>query len=228
MKHADVHAELGDYLEGDLTLDRRALVDAHLDACPECAGRLRQLRATVDALRSLGDEEPSPGFAEGVMARIAAGEGRPSPFVRMMLRIPPPLRGRLAPPLVALASAAIVLVWLRAPEPVVVPSPTASTLAQAIREGGPAGAPAAEDEAEAPAGPKVRPDDLDAALRSPSAWLKAIESLDPTSRGHVLASLAQRSGSTERLHALAQQVRGLSDPGAAEIASEIEGLLPAR
>ncbi len=37
MTHAEVRARLGDYIEGDLPLARRALVDAHLEACADCA-----------------------------------------------------------------------------------------------------------------------------------------------------------------------------------------------
>lgn len=232
MNHAEVHAELGDYLEGDLPLERRALVDAHLDACPGCAGRLRELRATVDALRTLGDAEPPPGFADLVMARIAAGEGRPSAFTRLLQRTPPVLRGRLAPPLLALASAAIVLVWLRVPAELQVPGvavqpPSEESLKQAIREGGPAGAPAVlEEEEEPPVGPKVSAAALDDALRSPATWLQQMRALDPEARRKALLLLAQPAGDRERLRRLATEVRGLSDPAATEMAAELEKLSP--
>ena len=42
MNHAVVTEHLADYLEGDLALDLRALVDAHLDGCPECALEVRR------------------------------------------------------------------------------------------------------------------------------------------------------------------------------------------
>ena len=233
MNHAEVHAELGDYLEGDLPLERRALVDAHLDGCPGCAGRLAELRATVDALRTLGDVEPPPGFADRVMARIAAGEGRPSAFTRLLQRTPPVLRGRLAPPLLALASAAIVLVWLRVPAElqspdVAVPRPSAESLEKAIRDGGLAGAPAVMDEdEEKPVGPKVSAAALDDALRSPGTWLQQMLALDPEARRKALLLLAQPAGDHERLRRLALEVRALPDPAATEMAAELEKLSPA-
>lgn len=41
---------LTDYLEGVLSPDEMAAVDAHLDECPACRAYLDQLRATIDAL----------------------------------------------------------------------------------------------------------------------------------------------------------------------------------
>ncbi len=45
MNHADVRNRMADYLEGDLSLDRRAVFDAHLDGCAECRSEMEELRA---------------------------------------------------------------------------------------------------------------------------------------------------------------------------------------
>jgi len=79
--HMRARRLLGDYLEGDLDLARRARVDAHLAECEECAREVRELRQTVSMLRGLPVEAP-PALADAVMARIAAGEARPSRWVR--------------------------------------------------------------------------------------------------------------------------------------------------
>lgn len=226
MRHSEVHSDLGDYLEGDLPLDRRALVDAHLDSCDACAGRLHELRATVDALRTLGEVAPPPDLARAVMARIAAGEGRPPWAVRLARRVPAPLRGRLVAPVVALASAAVVAVWLRAPanptiEPVV-PAPTAQSLADAIERSGRFGAAAEDVDEEAVVGPRAAADELSRALGSPSAWLGTAAALEPRARGELLAMLAKAPGSAEGLRSLAAELRRLSDPRAPAIADEID------
>ncbi len=76
MNHADIQKHMADYLEGDLSLDRRALLDAHLDECEACARELAGMRATIALLRSLPDPEIPAGLADNVMRRVRAGEGR--------------------------------------------------------------------------------------------------------------------------------------------------------
>ncbi|MCA9511315.1 MAG: zf-HC2 domain-containing protein [Myxococcales bacterium] len=78
MNHADVRSRLPEYLEGDLSLDRRALVDAHLDGCDSCTAELDELRTTIHLLRSLPDVEPPPQLVADVMRRIRLGEATPS------------------------------------------------------------------------------------------------------------------------------------------------------
>lgn len=74
MNHSDVQTRMADYLDGELALDERALVDAHMDACESCAGDLSELHATIALLRSLPTPEPPPDLADNVIARIRAGE----------------------------------------------------------------------------------------------------------------------------------------------------------
>lgn len=76
MNHQEVRKLMGEYLQGDLTLRQRALLDAHLDGCVACAEDLRSLRATVDLLRELPGPEVPPHLTDRVFARIQDGEGR--------------------------------------------------------------------------------------------------------------------------------------------------------
>ena len=48
---------LTEFMEGDLTPGRIREPEAHLAACPACAGFLDSLRKTRDAARSLGARE---------------------------------------------------------------------------------------------------------------------------------------------------------------------------
>ena len=94
MKHGEVRDRLGPYLEGDLPLQQRALVDAHLDACASCAEELKELRGTIGLLHSLPELEPPPGLARSVIARIQAGEGQPTHWVRVLDGLDGLLRSR--------------------------------------------------------------------------------------------------------------------------------------
>jgi hypothetical protein len=76
MNHQEVRERLGQYLEGDMALGQRALLDAHLDGCEACTEEVRLLRATVRLLRDLPAPEAPRHLAERVVARIQDGEGR--------------------------------------------------------------------------------------------------------------------------------------------------------
>jgi len=78
LNHSDVHKRMADYLEGDLSLDRRAVFDAHLDACAECRAEMEELRAISHVLSRLPDVEPPPNLTSDVMRRIRLGEAAPT------------------------------------------------------------------------------------------------------------------------------------------------------
>jgi hypothetical protein len=82
---AHVLDRLSDHLEGDLTPEEFARVDAHLAECDACARELGELRETVALLRGLPDPVPSPRLSADVMQRIA-DEGAPSGRVIELFR----------------------------------------------------------------------------------------------------------------------------------------------
>jgi hypothetical protein len=228
MTHAEVRARLGDYMEGDLPLARRALVDAHLESCTECATRLQQLRITVDAVRALENPEPPPQLAAAVLARIAAGEGRPNTLERFAARFSWLASGRRATPAIAAAAAAVLLVWLYAPRqgPVAVP-PLQDQLSQ---QGDLIGASAAD-----PAGPAAAPargadeaaaqrDDFERARRDPDWLLQTVAAQGEPGRSAWLAALARQAGSHEELMELAQKLRQLPGEEASRLADTLTDL----
>jgi hypothetical protein len=109
VNHAVVTEHLADYLEGDLALDLRALVDAHLDGCPACALEVREMQQTIRLLRALPEPEPPPMIAANVMRRIRAGETRPSVFERIQRVLGGVLEPSFVLPASALAVAALVI-----------------------------------------------------------------------------------------------------------------------
>lgn len=107
MNHAVVTEHLADYLEGDLALDLRALVDAHLDGCEICANEVREMQQTIRLLRALPDPEPPPMIAANVMRRIRAGETQPSLLERIQRGL-----GSILEPSFVLPAAAMAIVAL--------------------------------------------------------------------------------------------------------------------
>lgn len=109
MNHAVVTEYLADYLEGDLALDKRALVDAHLDLCGECAQEVAEMQQTIRLLRALPEPEVPPMIAANVMRRIRAGEADPSFFERVQRALGQVLDPSFVLPAAGLAAAALVV-----------------------------------------------------------------------------------------------------------------------
>lgn len=115
MKHADAKKQLADYMEGDLTLEQRARVDAHLDGCEDCAREVAELEQTIRLLRSLPEPETPPMIAANVMRRIRAGETEPGFFERMRRAFASVLEPSFMLPASAVAAAALVVVIVQDP-----------------------------------------------------------------------------------------------------------------
>ena len=113
MNHAVVTEHLADYLEGDLALDLRALVDAHLDTCKSCGQEVREMQQTIRLLRALPEPETPPMIAANVMRRIRAGETRPSLLERIQRVIGGVLEPSFVLPASAIAVAALVIVAIQ-------------------------------------------------------------------------------------------------------------------
>ncbi len=111
MKKADIESRMADYLEGDLPLEDRALFDAHLDANPEAAREVDELRRTIDMLRSLPDPEPPAGLVGNVMREIRLQETNRSWWQRLSTALSPGGAPQWAVPMLA-AAALVVLAIL--------------------------------------------------------------------------------------------------------------------
>jgi len=115
VNHTYVKKHLADYLEGDLALDDRAHVDAHLDHCEECAQEVTGMQQTIRLLRLLPEPQTPPMIAANVMRRIRAGENRPG-FVRRILGgFGAILEPSFMLPASAVAAAALVVMVVQGP-----------------------------------------------------------------------------------------------------------------
>jgi len=87
MNHEELRERLSAYLDADLDASERARVEEHLTDCPDCRREYRELRHMVDLLRGLPEVDPPPDLADGVIARLRSGEGRPGLLARCQARI---------------------------------------------------------------------------------------------------------------------------------------------
>ena len=96
---------MANYLDGELSLEARALFDSHLDQCEACSRELAEMRDTIRLLRTLPSEEPPATLVSDVMARIAEGEGQANWLGRTLDQLSRYLVPRVAIPATAMAAA---------------------------------------------------------------------------------------------------------------------------
>lgn len=73
MTELNLHPEperLEAYIEGTLEDAELAVLESHLVSCPRCQAELEEWRGLFTALDALPELEPSPGFADRVMASV--------------------------------------------------------------------------------------------------------------------------------------------------------------
>ena len=109
MNHADIKKHLAAYLEGELPIDDRALVDAHLDACDLCAGEVEEMLQTIRLLRTLPEPEIPPMITANVMRRIRSGESQLGFFGRIARALGAVFEPAFVLPASAIAAAALVV-----------------------------------------------------------------------------------------------------------------------
>jgi predicted anti-sigma-YlaC factor YlaD len=59
---------VSDYLEGAVSPDRRAEIDAHLASCEGCTAYLEQMRTTIRLSGMLGEDQIPPELKEPLLA----------------------------------------------------------------------------------------------------------------------------------------------------------------
>lgn len=111
MNHSDIQALMADYLEGGLSLGKRALFDGHLDGCEACATELVEMRRTIGMLRALPTPEPPADLVDNVMHRIREGETRVTWLDRAGGWVAELASPRIAIPATALAAAAVIALF---------------------------------------------------------------------------------------------------------------------
>jgi anti-sigma factor RsiW len=107
-----VHDYLSAYLEQDVPLPTRLVLDQHFESCPSCRGEFAQLHLITAWVRDFPLMEPSPMFLQHVRERVEPLPHRSRrPFVR---RLAGAIPLQAAAALVVAVSAA--LVWQMMPD----------------------------------------------------------------------------------------------------------------
>ncbi|MCI0436447.1 MAG: zf-HC2 domain-containing protein [Gemmatimonadetes bacterium] len=170
---------LSEYVDGDLSADETAALEAHLETCDVCRTLIDELRAVVMTARALPDLPPPTDLWDGILRRIR-GAGP------VVVAFPnPPARRRVALSLPQLAAAAIAIMMV-----------SGGSVWLALRATTPANDPVVSAAAPAPDAPVVQTvaaveENYDAAIRELQILLTAMrDRIDPATVQVIERNLA--------------------------------------
>lgn len=83
MRCEEIKNLLSDYLDNDIDLKTKKLMDGHLAICANCAKELQVLKEIVSGLKEIPEVEPPPYFLEAVRARMQ----EPSVLAKFLRRL---------------------------------------------------------------------------------------------------------------------------------------------
>jgi hypothetical protein len=82
MNHNDIRHKLSEYMDGSITAEERAAIEAHLKTCSVCSDA-RELQKTVEHVKSIEEVEPPDWMTQKIMAKVrSVAEGRKGIFQR--------------------------------------------------------------------------------------------------------------------------------------------------
>jgi hypothetical protein len=124
--HEEYTDQLSDYLDGELSADETAAVEAHLRECAACSAVLNDLKRVVAQARALDARPPRADLWPGIAARTE--------------RIAPPRRVSLTLPQLAAAAALLVAVTGAVTMKLAAPAPAPAATTAAVAQPEPAAA----------------------------------------------------------------------------------------
>ena len=84
MEHNDMRHKLSEYLDGSITAQEQAEIEAHLRTCQECETALNDLRKTIEQIKAIEEIEPPAWMTQKIMAKVRAeAEEKKSIFQRL-------------------------------------------------------------------------------------------------------------------------------------------------
>lgn len=72
MEHNDIRRRLSEYIDGSVTGEERAEIDAHLKTCIQCSSALEELTKTIAQIKIVDEIEPPVWMTQKIMAAVRA------------------------------------------------------------------------------------------------------------------------------------------------------------
>ena len=84
MEHNHIRHKLSEYIDGSVTGEEQAKIEAHLKTCLQCSGALEELRKTVEHVKTVEEIEPPAWMTQKIMAKVhAEAEEKKTLFKRL-------------------------------------------------------------------------------------------------------------------------------------------------
>jgi hypothetical protein len=89
MEHTVIRYKLSEYIDGFVTADEKAEIEAHLKTCTICGDALRELRKVVEYIKAVEEIEPPIWMTQKTMSKIrVTEEKRQAFFHRLYFKLP--------------------------------------------------------------------------------------------------------------------------------------------
>ncbi len=72
MEHNGIRHRLSEYIDGSVSGEERAAIDAHLETCLQCRSALEELRKTIEHIKTIEETEPPAWMTQKIMATVRA------------------------------------------------------------------------------------------------------------------------------------------------------------
>jgi hypothetical protein len=84
MEHNDIRHKLSEYIDGSVTGEERAAIEAHLKTCSQCSEALSELRKTIEHIKTVDEIDPPAWMTRKIMAKVhAEADEKKSIFQRL-------------------------------------------------------------------------------------------------------------------------------------------------
>jgi hypothetical protein len=214
MKHDDIRHKLSAYLDGSISGREMTEIETHLKTCRQCSDALRELRKTIEHIKTADEIDPPVWMTQKIMASVRAeAEKKKSVFRRYFA----PLTIKLPIQAIAVLFVAVTGFYIyQAVGPASRSSKEPARGTAALNEASPSGA--AQDKTAEADGPAVRPQqvpqkpaykslDMKLEYEKPSAPVPASRSAEPapvTGKQSEQPMLAEQKAASGRSEAAPQ------------------------
>jgi len=84
MGHHRVRHQLSEYIDGSVTAEEKREIEEHLRTCPACGDALRELKKTIEHIKTAEEVEPPAWMTQQTMAKIRATAKKRQGFFHLL------------------------------------------------------------------------------------------------------------------------------------------------
>ena len=105
MEHSTIRHKLSEYIDGSVSAEEKREVEEHLKGCTACSDALRELKKTVEHIKTVEEVEPPAWMTQKIMAKVSAKARQKRDLIHLLFM---PLHVKLPIQAVALLFLAVI------------------------------------------------------------------------------------------------------------------------